>query len=45
MIVPRYYENLSVLPKEVRARVAVEAASSQSWYRYIGLDGAADRPL
>lgn len=31
----------SVLPKEVRARVAVEAASSQSWYRYIGLDGAA----
>lgn len=31
----------SVIPKEVRARVAVEAGSSQSWYRYIGLDGAA----
>ncbi|HTI13447.1 MAG TPA: transketolase [Dictyobacter sp.] len=29
----------SVLPKSIRTRVAVEAASSQSWYRYIGLDG------
>ncbi len=30
----------SVLPKAVRARVAVEAASSMSWYKYVGLDGA-----
>ena len=30
----------SVLPKTVRARVAVEAASSMPWYKYIGLDGA-----
>lgn len=29
-----------VLPPDVRARVAVEAASSMSWYRYVGLDGA-----
>lgn len=30
----------SVLPKKVRARVAVEALSSFGWGRYIGLDGA-----
>ena len=30
----------SVLPSGVRARVAVEAASSMSWGRYVGLDGA-----
>ena len=30
----------SVLPSSVRARVAVEAASSMSWYKYVGLDGA-----
>ena len=30
----------SVLPKEVRARVAVEAASSFGWHKYTGLDGA-----
>ncbi|MBR2860234.1 MAG: transketolase [Clostridia bacterium] len=30
----------SVLPKAVRARVAVEAASSMCWYKYVGLDGA-----
>lgn len=30
----------SVLPREVRARVAVEAGASMPWYRYIGLDGA-----
>ncbi len=30
----------SVLPKNVRARVAVEAGSSVSWYKYVGLDGA-----
>lgn len=29
-----------VLPASVRARVAVEAASSEPWYRYVGLDGA-----
>lgn len=31
----------SVLPKSVRARVAVEALSDFGWGRYIGLDGAA----
>lgn len=30
----------SVLPRSVRARVAVEAASSISWGRYVGIDGA-----
>lgn len=30
----------SVLPKNIRARVAVEAASSFGWYKYVGLDGA-----
>ena len=30
----------SVLPDDVRARVAVEAASSFGWGRYVGLDGA-----
>lgn len=30
----------SVLPAAVRARIAVEAASSQPWYRFVGLDGA-----
>jgi transketolase len=30
---------LSILPKEVRARIAVEAASSYGWYKYIGIDG------
>ena len=29
----------SVLPDAVRARVAVEAGSSASWYKYVGLDG------
>lgn len=29
-----------VLPPSVRARVAVEAGSSQSWHRLVGLDGA-----
>ncbi len=32
------YKN-SVLPAEKRRRLAVEAASSQSWYKYVGLDG------
>ncbi len=30
----------SVMPNAVRARVAMEAGVSDSWYRYIGLDGA-----
>ncbi|MDR0853442.1 MAG: transketolase [Clostridiales Family XIII bacterium] len=29
-----------VLPKSVRARVAIEAGASQSWGKYVGLDGA-----
>lgn len=31
----------SVLPREVRKRVAVEALSDYGWGRYVGLDGAA----
>ena len=30
----------SVLPKDCRKRVAVEAGSSMSWGKYVGLDGA-----
>ena len=30
----------SVLPPDVKVRVAVEAAVSDGWYRYVGLDGA-----
>lgn len=30
----------AVLPKAVRARVAIEAASSFGWAKYVGLDGA-----
>lgn len=29
-----------VLPNSVRARVAIEAASEDFWYKYVGLDGA-----
>ena len=29
-----------VLPKKVRARVAVEAAADFGWGKYVGLDGA-----
>jgi len=29
-----------VLPKNVRARLAIEAASPEYWYKYVGLDGA-----
>ncbi|MBD7911623.1 transketolase [Clostridium cibarium] len=29
----------SVLPKKVRARVAVEAASPFGWHKYVGIDG------
>lgn len=32
------YKN-SVLPKNIRARVAVEAASPFGWHKYVGLDG------
>ncbi|HEX7815475.1 transketolase [Dyella sp.] len=35
---PEYRE--SVLPGWCRARVAVEAASADYWYKYVGLDGA-----
>jgi len=34
---PAYRE--SVLPCSVRARVAIEAAHADGWYRYVGLDG------
>lgn len=30
----------SVMPKAVRARLAVEAAADFGWYKYVGLDGA-----
>ncbi len=30
----------SVLPNEVRKRVAVEAGASLGWFKYVGLDGA-----
>ncbi len=30
----------SVLPREIRARVCVEAGATMSWYKYAGLDGA-----
>ena len=30
----------SVMPNKVRARVAVEAAVSFGWHKYVGLDGA-----
>lgn len=30
----------SVLPKAIRKRIAIEAASSGYWYRFVGLDGA-----
>ncbi len=29
----------SVLPKEVRARIAIEAGVSLGWHKYVGLDG------
>ena len=29
----------SVLPKAVRARVAIEAGSPMCWYKYVGMDG------
>ena len=30
----------SVLPPTVRKRIAIEAGSTDFWYRYVGLDGA-----
>jgi transketolase len=36
---PQAYRD-EVLPPAVRARVAVEQASTHGWHRYIGLDGA-----
>lgn len=33
------YRN-DILPKNVRARVAVEAATSMGWHKYTGIDGA-----
>ena len=35
---PEEYKE-SVLPKAVRARVAVEAAATFGWHKYVGLDG------
>jgi transketolase len=35
---PQDYRD-SVLPPEVRARIAVEAAVSDGWYKYVGMDG------
>ena len=29
----------AVLPKNIRARVAVEAGCKSTWYKYVGLDG------
>ncbi len=30
-----------VLPKNVRARIAIEATNTDMWYKYVGLDGVA----
>jgi len=30
----------SVLPRAVTKRLAVEAAATQTWWKYVGLDGA-----
>jgi transketolase len=29
----------SVLPSNIRRRIAIEAGSTQGWYKYVGLDG------
>ncbi|MGT2743403.1 transketolase [Streptococcus plurextorum] len=34
---PEYKE--TILPNAVRRRVAIEMAATQSWYKYVGLDG------
>ena len=33
------HKRQKVMPKSVRARVAVEALSSFGWHKYVGLDG------
>ena len=35
---PQEYRD-SVLPPEVSARIAVEAATTATWYKYVGSDG------
>lgn len=35
---PKAYRD-HVLPRDVRARVAIEAAATLSWWKYVGLDG------
>lgn len=35
---PEKYKQ-SVLPKKVRARIAIEAGSKDCWYKYVGIDG------
>lgn len=35
---PKDYQN-QVLPADMRCRVAVEAGSTDGWYRFVGLDG------
>jgi len=35
---PEYKE--SVLPRAIRARLAIEAGSSVCWHKYVGMDGA-----
>jgi len=34
---PEYKQ--SVLPKEIKARIAIEAASTFGWHKYVGMDG------
>ena len=36
----QYAVRSGVLPAAVRARVAVEAAATFGWHKYVGLDGA-----
>jgi transketolase len=35
---PESYRD-EILPPQIRARLAVEAASPQGWYKYVGIDG------
>ena len=35
---PKKYKE-SVIPSKVRARLAIEAGATMSWYKYVGLDG------
>ena len=36
---PEAYKN-QVIPNDIRARVAIEAATSMGWHKYTGIDGA-----